>query len=186
MERWTALAKPNVRADLATAAILTGSYLLLTAYFAFVDVYNLHFFDADYSRTYNFLRVVFAAYLFWIVYFSGCCLLAPIGLKAGTVSATERVALGFFTGASLWTLVMMPLGYLGLYTRTTAVLITAPLVAVSATTQRSPRRRRFRRARGSDFATARQRIVSGWGARLFHPLFLLLHDRPRSPRSLAE
>jgi hypothetical protein len=51
---------------------------------------------------------------------------------ASDIAAVERVALGFFSGAALWTLVMMPLGYLGLYTRTTAVLITAPLVAASA------------------------------------------------------
>ena len=131
LERWGALAKPIVRAGLGTAAILTGSYLLLIAFFAYVDVYNLHFFDADYSRPYSFLRVIFAGYLFWIVTFSGWCLLALVGNGACTVSAAERTALGFFTGASLWTLVMMPLGYLGLYTRTTAVLITAPVVAMS-------------------------------------------------------
>jgi hypothetical protein len=75
MERWAILMRPGWRADLTTAVILTGSYLLLIAFFAYVDVYNLHFFDAGYSLSYNLLRVVFAAYLFWIVTFSGSSLL---------------------------------------------------------------------------------------------------------------
>ena len=79
MERWAILMRPGWRADLTTAVILTGSYLLLIAFFAYVDVYNLHFFDAGYSLSYNLLRVVFAAYLFWIVTFFGSSLLALIG-----------------------------------------------------------------------------------------------------------
>ena len=105
---------------------------MLVAYFAYVDVYNVHFFDAGYSRSYNALRLVFALYLFWIIYFSGSALLAILCKETSDITPAERIALGFFAGAPLWTLVMMPLGYLGLYTRTTAVLITAPLVAASA------------------------------------------------------
>src|SRR4051794_5398535 len=75
MGRWAFLAKRPLRADFATAAVLTGFYLLLAAFFTYVDVYNRHFFDAGYSRSYNFLRVVFVAYLFWMVYFSGWSLL---------------------------------------------------------------------------------------------------------------
>ena len=91
MERWAILMRPSWRADLTTAVILTGSYLLLIAFFAYVDVYNLHFFDAGYSLSYNLLRVVFAAYLFWIVTFSGSSLLALISSNgAGTLSAAER------------------------------------------------------------------------------------------------
>src|SRR4051794_19018567 len=98
MGRWGILAKRPLRGDLATAALLTGFYLLLTAFFTYVDVYNLHFFDAGYSRSYNFLRVVFAAYLFWIVYFCGWSFLALVckGRGTGTILATERTALGFF------------------------------------------------------------------------------------------
>jgi hypothetical protein len=113
-------------------AVFTALYLLVTAYFAHVDVYNAHFFDPNYSRSYNFFRIVFAGYLFWIVYFSGRAVLAFFRRAPADITASEGVALGFFVGAAVWTLLMLPLGYLGLYTRVTALLLTMPIVGASS------------------------------------------------------
>src|SRR4051794_1026051 len=112
--------------------VFTALYLLVAAYFAYVDVYDTHFFDRSYSGPYNFFRIVFAAYLFWIVYFSGSAALAFLRMQPTDIMPAERVALGFFVGAALWTFVMLPLGYLGLYTRATALALTVPIVAVSS------------------------------------------------------
>ncbi|HKF95838.1 MAG TPA: hypothetical protein VKB96_14850, partial [Gammaproteobacteria bacterium] len=113
-------------------AVFTGLYLLVLGYFAYVDVYNAHFFDPNYSRSYNFFRIVFAAYLFWIVYFSGRTVLKFFRLEPADITAAESVALGFFVGAAVWTILMLPLGYLGLYTRATALVLTVPIVAASS------------------------------------------------------
>jgi hypothetical protein len=58
-------------AQLVTLLLFTAGYVIVVGYFAYVDVYHDHFFDQAYSRSYNFFRIVFCAYLFWIVYFSG-------------------------------------------------------------------------------------------------------------------
>ena len=127
------LSKPSIRAQLAiTAVAFAGLYVFVVSYFAYVDVYNAHFFDPNYSAPYNLFRIVFAVYLFWIVYFSGRSLLAFVGMEPADVTPAERIALGFFIGAALWTLIMLLLGYLGLYTRVTALVLTVPIVAASS------------------------------------------------------
>src|SRR5262249_20273323 len=74
------------------------------------------------------------AYFFWLLYVSGrlCLLRLYRAAPAHDISRPERVALNFFVGAALWTLVMLPLGYLGLYTRTVALIVTVPIIAGSS------------------------------------------------------
>jgi hypothetical protein len=124
------MTRPSALMRLAVAVLLTAPYLLVVAYFAEIDVYHRHFFEP--SRSYNLLRVVFAGYLFWLVYFSGRLCLLAFYRNARGVSRPERVALGFFVGAALWTLLMLPLGYLGWYTRPVALVVTAPIIAGSS------------------------------------------------------
>jgi len=124
--------KPGPRASLATSLLWVGGYVAVVAYFASVDVYNVHFFDASYAPVYNLLRVAFAVYLFWIVYVSGRVLVAATCGDMPDCGPVEAAALGFFAGAAVWTLVMLALGYLGLYTRSVAVLLTVPIVAASS------------------------------------------------------
>jgi hypothetical protein len=49
--------RPHLRTRLAAMALLTGPYLLVLAYFAYVDVYHAHFFGPDYARSYNVLSL---------------------------------------------------------------------------------------------------------------------------------
>jgi hypothetical protein len=55
-------------AQLATLLLFTADYVIVVGCFAHVDVYHDHFFERAYSRSYNLFRIVFCAYLFWLVY----------------------------------------------------------------------------------------------------------------------
>ena len=135
------LAKPSVRPFVArfdlkllvTATLFTSLYAAVIGYFSLVDVYDRHFFDSAYSPIYNLVRTLFAAYLFWIVYFSGYVTLRRIA-PAGTQSLAplERLTVGFFVGAALWTFVMLALGYAYLYYPLVAVGLTVPIVLLSS------------------------------------------------------
>jgi hypothetical protein len=117
---------------LATSILFSAGYATVIGYFAHVDVYHQHFFDPAYSRSYNLFRVVFAAYLFWIVYFSGRCILLLSSDASQQFSNVQRVALDFFVGAAVWTLLMLALGYAGLYSRVVAICLTLPIIAASS------------------------------------------------------
>ncbi len=105
-------------------------YLAVICFFAYVDVYHQHFFNPRYSLPYNAARTVFVAYLFWFIYFSGAVLL---GYFRGysRIPWTQRLGLGLFSGAAIWTLGMLVLGYLSLYFWIVAVAITTFTVAAS-------------------------------------------------------
>ena len=119
-------------AQLATLLLFTAGYVMVVGYFARVDVYHDHFFDQAFSRSYNFFRIVFCAYLFWIVYFSGRCVLLIFSGATEELSRAQQIALGFFVGAAVWTLAMLALGYAGLYSRATALLLTVIVIAASS------------------------------------------------------
>ena len=53
------------------------------------------------------------------------------GKTLSHIATLERLALGFFTGAGVWHLAMLVLGYLNLYTFRVAVIISLPLVVLS-------------------------------------------------------
>lgn len=122
----------NRPAYLATLLLFAACYVMVVGYFAQVDVYHDHFFDPAYSRSYNFFRIVFCAYLFWIVYFSGRCVLLVFSKATEELSGVQQIALGFFVGAAVWTLAMLALGYAGLYSRMTALLVTVIVIAASS------------------------------------------------------
>src|ERR1041384_5019620 len=63
-----------------------GVFMVILAYFGFVDPYRNHFFQSGYSALYNAARIILAAYLFWLFSF--------IGGKTLTGIVGERPLLG--------------------------------------------------------------------------------------------
>lgn len=107
-------------------------FCTIILYFKRVDVYHHHFFDRAYSALYNLCRLLLAAYLFWLVYFSGHVVLKWRCHRALVeLSAIERVAASFFVGAALWQGAMVVLGYLSLYRWPLIAAVTLPVVALS-------------------------------------------------------
>ncbi len=108
-------------------------FVVVLAYFGFVDPYRNHFFQSGLSALYNAARVVLVAYLFWLFSFIGDrTLVGVVGQQAmAAVRLHERLALGFFVGGTVVTAVMLVLGYLDLYWRGVAAAIAIALVAVS-------------------------------------------------------
>jgi hypothetical protein len=130
------MAVPDMRLDkvshtLLGRSIFTGLYGLVIFFFVYIDVYNLHFFAPRYALPYNLARIAFTAYLFWIVYFSGATILEKCFKDVPHFALGYRLPLGFFAGASLWTLSMLVMGYLSLYTWPIVVIITVAIIAVS-------------------------------------------------------
>jgi len=119
--------------EFAAYAVFLVAFVATLAYFSFVDVYDNHFLRSDHSAVYNVFRVIFMMYLFWLISFVGQKSLA---LAAGTSAVAsirlhERLALGFFVGGAVLTIIMLGLGYLDLYWRAVAALIAIPIVGVS-------------------------------------------------------
>jgi hypothetical protein len=118
-------------AEASRLALFVAPYLLVLWFFASVDVYHRHFFEPRFSLPYNAARIVFAAYLFWIVYFSGAAILERFFKAFLTIPLMQRLPLGFFFGAAVWTLAMLALGYLSLYIWPVAATLTVAIVLVS-------------------------------------------------------
>jgi len=116
---------------LVLAAAITSLYAVLIGYFSWVDVYDRHFFEKEYSLVYNVARALFAVYLFWIVYFSGYLVLRRVSRDGVSLTLLERLPAGFFVGACTWTLGMLMLGYAYLYYRAVGFVLTVPIVALS-------------------------------------------------------
>jgi hypothetical protein len=106
-------------------------YLAVLAFFAYVDVYHQHFFEPRFSLPYNAARTIFAAYLAWILYFSGAAILEKSSRAFLNIPLIQRLPLSFFVGAALWTFLMLALGYLSLYYRIIAATLTIAVVVVS-------------------------------------------------------
>ena len=119
--------------DAVAYSVFVVGFVATLAYFNFVDVYDNYFFRSDHSAGYNVLRVVFMAYLFWLVSFVGQKALASVaGMGSlASIKLHERLALGFFVGGAVLTIVMLVLGYLNLYWRAVAALIAIPIIAIS-------------------------------------------------------
>jgi hypothetical protein len=118
--------------DFLLYCLFVGGFVVTLTFFSFIDVYDNHFFQSDWAATYNAFRVMFAAYFFWLVYVVGRQTLTFVagGLLVG-IRLHERLALGFFVGAALLTIVMLVLGYLYLYWRVVAAAIAIPIIATS-------------------------------------------------------
>lgn len=118
--------------DFLLYCLFVGGFVVTIGFFGVVDVYDKHFFQSSYAAIYNAFRVVFAAYFFWLVYVVGRQALSFVAKDplAG-LRLHERLALGFFVGAAVLTVVMLVLGYLYLYWRAVAWAIAVPIIAVS-------------------------------------------------------
>ena len=118
--------------DFLLYCLFVGGFVGTLAFFSMVDVYDRHFFESSYAAIYNAFRVIFAAYFFWLVYVVGRQALSFIAedLLAG-MRLHDRLALGFFVGAAVLTIVMLVLGYLSLYWRVVAWAIAVPVIATS-------------------------------------------------------
>ena len=108
-------------------------YVLLLVWFHGVDVYHRHFSQPGLIVfVYNCFRVLFIFYLFWMVVTAGLLLLRAVARKElEEIGVLARLALGFFTGAGVWHVVMLALGYLDLYSVPVAITVTLPLVILS-------------------------------------------------------
>ena len=123
----------NSLRDLSGYCLFLGGFLAVLFYFGFIDVYDNRFFARGDTGIYNTFRVVFVAYLFWIVYFTGqrTLLFVAGDRSVAEIDLHDRLALGFFVGAAALTIVMLVLGYLYLYWRAVAALIAISIVAIS-------------------------------------------------------
>jgi hypothetical protein len=108
-------------------------YGVMLVWFHGVDVYHRHFAEPGLVViAYNGFRVLFIFYLFWIVATAGLLLLSVVARRElAQTGVLERLALGFFTGAGIWHVFMLALGYLDLYTVPVAIAVTLPLVILS-------------------------------------------------------
>lgn len=124
-----AASRPTV---IAGFAAYVGLYVALLAWFKGVDLYHTGFATSGVMvAIHNACRVLFIVYLFWIIHAAGVLTLRLIARGADHVSAPERVARSFFAGAGIWHVVLLPLGFLGLYTVPVAAALTLPAVALS-------------------------------------------------------
>jgi hypothetical protein len=118
------------RQILPSLVFLLG-YAVVIFFFAQIDVYNKHFFDASYSAAYNIGRIIFGIYLFFILYVTGddiiylCRRRSPMPLALG---CGEKIVVCFFAGAVIWQLFIFAVGYLSLYTRPIIVAFTLPII----------------------------------------------------------
>lgn len=112
--------------------VFVAGYAAILAWFKWIDVYHAHF-EATGTLVfvYNIARAVFVFYLFWIVATAGSLALRAAFGKPKGFDALEYQVLSFFTGAGIWHIAMLALGYLSLYTAPIAIAVTLPLVALS-------------------------------------------------------
>src|SRR5262245_25189783 len=125
--------KPAMIRSVLPRLAWTGVYVVLLFWFHGIDVYHKHFATTGLVvAAHNFFRVLFIAYLFWIVHAVGrWTLRLAAGKTVDDLGLLEGLALGFFAGTGVWHLVMLALGYLNLYTWPVAITLTVPVVALS-------------------------------------------------------
>lgn len=116
-----------------TTVILFLGYVLLLAYFNFIDVYHHDFFTTGFTVVaYNLFRCFFIFYLIWLFYAAGDLFLGlMLGNSYRTAMTLENTLLAFFSGVGLWHIVLLFIGFAGFYTRTLMALMTLLVFAVS-------------------------------------------------------
>ena len=89
--------------------LFLGGLLAVLFYFGFIDVYDNRYFQKADTVIYNAFRVVFIAYFFWIVYFTGqkILLFGAGDRSVAEIELHDRLTLGFFVGAAALTIVML-------------------------------------------------------------------------------
>src|SRR3984885_4049140 len=113
--------------------IYLGGYITLLAWFKWVDVYHSQFATTGLTiAIYNFFRVAFIFYLFWIVHAVGTTLLRLfVSGDRIDVCTLDSLAIRFFTGVGVWHVAMLALGFLNLYRSSLAAALTIPVVYLS-------------------------------------------------------
>src|ERR1700722_5821588 len=113
--------------------IYLGGYITLLAWFKWVDVYHSQFATTGLTISiYNFFRVAFIFYLFWIVHAVGTTVLRLfVSSDRIDVCTLDSLAIRFFTGVGVWHVAMLALGFLNLYRSSLAVALTIPVVWLS-------------------------------------------------------
>jgi hypothetical protein len=113
--------------------IYLGGYITLLAWFKWVDVYHSQFATTGVTISlYNFFRVAFIFYLFWIVHVVGTTVLRLfVSSDRIDVCTLDSLAIRFFTGVGVWHVAMLVLGFLNLYRPSLAITLTIPLVYLS-------------------------------------------------------
>jgi hypothetical protein len=120
---------------LAAGIVAVAGYSVLIGWFAWTDFYGSHFFDRGAAvALYNLMRVLFIGAIAWLVYAPGAEFLMLIASPAAVRSLRpgERYALGFFTGAGLWHVVLFGIGLVGGYIRPIALGLTVAVIGLSA------------------------------------------------------
>jgi hypothetical protein len=113
--------------------IYLGGYITLLAWFKWVDVYHSQFATTGVTISlYNFFRVAFIFYLFWIVHVVGTTALRLfVSSDRIDVCTLDSLAIRFFTGVGVWHVAMLALGFLNLYRSSLVVALTIPVVCLS-------------------------------------------------------
>ena len=106
------------RADAVAICTLIGGFIGVVWWFAGVDFYHRHYFDAGpIVLADNVARIVFVGIFAWLIYAPGAAiaaLIAPPDARAALAPA-ERAVLGFGIGVGIWHVVMLLLGIFDLY-----------------------------------------------------------------------
>src|SRR5437899_890188 len=84
--------------------IYLGGYITLLAWFKWVDVYHSQFATTGVTISlYNFFRVAFIFYLFWIVHAVGTSVQRLfVSSDRIDVCTLDSLAIRFFTGVGVW------------------------------------------------------------------------------------
>ena len=166
-QRWSAIARPYFG-----QAAYTAIFCLTLVWFNVVDFYHTHFATTGVLVIiHNAFRILFIFYLFWLVQTVGAIALRPWLISSTGVA--ERLALTFSAGSGIWHLVLLALGYLGLYVRPVAAAITIPVAAASYPAMASVFRDAARRVPGY-WKNADQSACAAVGFVLFAMVALLL------------
>jgi hypothetical protein len=128
--------KCSLRPMLLGRLAFTLLYVLIVFWFSVVDVYHRRFFDVGHGRTYlayNAFRLLFLFYLACMLYCQGHWQLGWIKRRCPAFQLTlpDEFILCFFCGAAVLAILLFALGFLNLYYRSVAAVITIPLVALA-------------------------------------------------------
>jgi hypothetical protein len=122
-------------AEIVAIVLLIGGFIGVVAWFAGVDFYHRHYFDAGpIVLADNAVRIVFAGVFSWLIYAPGAAVAALVTPRdeRATLTPAERAVLGFGIGIGLWHVVMLLLGIFDLYYRAAMVVLCFIVLLASA------------------------------------------------------
>jgi hypothetical protein len=101
-------------------------YVLLLVFFNTLDIYHNYFFTTGpIVVVYNVMRLAFIFYLMWLFYIVGNHVLASVSEKTyHSLAPLESALVAFFAGVGVWHIVLLFVGFAGLYNRTLMAAIT--------------------------------------------------------------